>query len=110
MRAGKLRKRVAVQTLTTSQDGYGEPVETWATVDTVWAELTPAVRATRESFAGMSEQRSAHTTFECRIRFIAGLDPYTTRLLHDGVVYEVESIMDPDGRTRELLMLCYRRE
>ena len=107
MRAGRLRKRIEIQTLTTAQDGYGEPVETWTTATTVWGELTPSMRATREAFAGVSQQRAARLTLEARIRWLDDLSPSTTRLACAGKVYEVEAVMDPDGRQRELLLFCY---
>ena len=107
MRTGRLRKRIEIQALTTAQDGYGEPVETWTTAATVWGELTPSMRATREAFAGVSQQRAARLTMEARIRWLGGLSPSSTRLRCDGKVYEVEAVMDPDGRKRELLLFCY---
>ena len=110
MRAGRLRKRIEIQTLTTAQDGYGEPMETWTTTATVWGELTPSMRATREAFAGVSQQRTARLTMEARIRWTDGLSPSTTRLRSAGTVYEVEAVMDPDGRQRELLLFCYLME
>lgn len=110
MQAGKLRQRVEIQTLTTTQDGYGEMVESWATLATVWGEMRPSLRATREAFGASVEQRSARTTYECKLRYKAGLDPYRTRLVWDGRTFDVESVMDPDGRTRELVLLCYVRE
>ncbi len=116
MRAGRLRHRVQVQSLVVSQDGYGEPVETWGTAATVWAEMTPSLRATREAFATVSEQRSARTTYQCRLRHpvpglgAGGLTPKETRVVWQGRVFEVESVMDPDGRGCERVLLCYVRE
>jgi len=34
---GQLDRSVQIQTQTTAQDSYGQPVETWATLATVWA-------------------------------------------------------------------------
>lgn len=110
MRTGRLRHRVEIQSLSTTQDGYGEAVETWATVATVWGEMIPSLRATREAFAAVSEQRSARLSMECRLRYRDGLSPGGTRLRWNGAVYEVEAVMDPDGRRRELLLLCFVQE
>jgi SPP1 family predicted phage head-tail adaptor len=110
MRAGRLRRRIEIQALISAQDGYGEPLESWATTATVWGELTPSMRATREAFAGVSQQRAARLTMEARVRFMDGLSPSTTRLRSSGRVYEVEAVMDPDGRQRELLLFCYMLE
>lgn len=110
MRTGRLRHRIEIQTLSVAQDGYGEEVETWTTGATVWGKMLPSLRATREAFAAQSEQRSARTSMECHLRFRTGLSAKTTRLGWQGKVYEVEAVMDPDGRRRELLLLCYALE
>jgi SPP1 family predicted phage head-tail adaptor len=110
MRTGRLRHRVEIQRLTTTQDSYGEPVETWTKTATVWAEMLPSLRATREAFAAQSEQRSARLSMECHMRYRAVLTPKETRLIWEDKVYEVEAVMDPDGRRRESLLLCYVRE
>lgn len=109
MKAGKLRHRVTIQTRTISQDGYGDAVETWTSGDTVWAEVTPLLTATREAFVAQSETRSARQTLQVRMRWRDGLTPAGTRLLWDGETLDVESVMDPDGRHAELIVLCYAR-
>jgi SPP1 family predicted phage head-tail adaptor len=93
-----------------AQDGYGEEVESWTTTVTVWGEMLPSLRATREAFAGQSEQRSARLTMECHMRYRTGFSPKSSRLGWDGKVFDVEAVMDPDGRRRELLLLCFTRE
>lgn len=110
MRTGRLRHRVEIQQLSTTQDGFGEAVETWTPVAKVWAEMIPSLRATREAFAATSEQRSARLSMECRMRYLDGLSPRETRLRWRGSEFEVEAVMDPDGRRRELLLLCYVQE
>jgi SPP1 family predicted phage head-tail adaptor len=107
MRTGRLRHRVEILAPSTSQNGYGEPEGSWTPVATVWAEMVPSLRATREAFAAMSEQRSARLSMECRLRYRDGLSPRETRLRWRDQVYDVEAVMDPDGRRRELLLLCF---
>ena len=41
MRAGRLRQRIQLQSKATTADRTGTPTETWATYDTVWAEVKP---------------------------------------------------------------------
>ena len=110
MRSGRLRHRIEILALTVAQDGYGEEIETWMMQATVWGEMLPSLRATREAFAAQSEQRSARQSMECRMRYREGLSPKTTRLSWDGKVFDVEAVSDPDGRRRESLLFCYVRE
>ena len=39
MEIGKLNRRVAIQQLTAGQDEIGQPVQTWSTLATVWANV-----------------------------------------------------------------------
>ena len=39
MQAGQLNRRVQVQQQSTTQDAFGQPQQTWATVATVWASI-----------------------------------------------------------------------
>lgn len=109
MRAGTLRKRIQILAVTRTQDGYGEPVETWATVATVWGQWTPLVTQTREAFAAGAGQMSARQSMQARIRHREGLAAGSTRLATDGQTMEVEAVMDPDGRGRELVVMGFLR-
>lgn len=39
MKIGSLKSRVTIQQIGTSQDAIGEPVATWTTLATVWANI-----------------------------------------------------------------------
>lgn len=57
---GKMRVPMQWQQLTTTQDTFGQPVETWTTVATVWAFIRPLnsreVETARELHAYASHQ------------------------------------------------------
>lgn len=104
MRAGKLRHRIQIETLTTGRDIYGEPVETWTLFALVWASREDL--AGREFFA--AQQVNAEVTTRFGIRFIEGLTPQM-RVRDGGTLYDLESVQDPDGRARELILLATRK-
>ncbi len=109
MRTGRLRKRVQIQTLTKTQNGLGDEVDDWTVAVppvTVWGEMTPVLSGTREAFAAAAGQFQAKATVQWRLRYRA-LSPATNRLIADGQTYEIEAVLDPDGRKRELLAICY---
>ena len=39
MKAGMLNSRISIQQLSTGQDAIGQPVTTWTTLATVWANI-----------------------------------------------------------------------
>lgn len=45
MDIGKLDTRIQLQHVTTAKDSYGQPIETWATTATLWAQKIDVVRA-----------------------------------------------------------------
>jgi len=107
MKAGRLRQRVTLEGVTTSQNTYGEAVPTWATVATVWAEVTPLMAQVREQVAAVANQISSRTPYQVRLRYRTGLQPSTHRVVWEGKTLEVEAVMDPEGRKRELVLMCY---
>lgn len=111
MRAGRLRKRITIQKKTTVQDDYGAAVETWGAPGDgepaeMWGEVAPVMTGTREAFAAAAGQFQARLTAQIRLRWRT-LDPANYRLMADGDTYEIQAVMDPDGRQHELVALCY---
>lgn len=106
MRAGRLRERVTIQDGTEAQNSFGEPVLTWADGDVVWGELTPLMAQAREAFAVRAGQVIGKAPYQCRLR-TRTLSVKTNRLKVNGQVYEIEAVLDPDGRGRETVVLCY---
>jgi head-tail adaptor len=81
MRAGRLDRRVAVQRLTTTSSGSGEPLETWTTIGGIarWASKSPVTGLERFG----SQQLEAKEQIEFRLRWtgdLADLQP-TDRLI-----------------------------
>jgi SPP1 family predicted phage head-tail adaptor len=104
MEAGKLRHRVQVQHSVPAQDDYGEPLEVMASVGLA---LTSAEDlAGREYFT--AQQTKSEVTTRFRTRWIGSVTP-EMRILHDGRLYDVASVQDPDGRRRELIIMASRK-
>lgn len=101
MRAGRLNARVTIQQRNAGQDSYGQPVNTWADVATVWANVTDIKG--REFLAAQASQ-SAVTT-KILIRDLDGVDA-AMRVVHGVDVYNIVAVLrhDDDG----LLLMCER--
>jgi SPP1 family predicted phage head-tail adaptor len=103
MEPGKLRHRISIEAPTLTQNGYGEPVETWAEYAAVWAAREDL--AGREAF--LAQQVRAEITTRFRLRFLPGVTAHM-RVRSDGVLYSIASSADPDGSRRELHLMTSR--
>lgn len=101
MRAGKLRYRVSIMEPVETQNEYGEAITTWNALAVVWASKEDL--AGREYFA--AQQTESEVTTRFRMRYHAGLTS-KMRLTLSGTDYDIQSIADPDGRTRELVIMA----
>lgn len=101
-RAGRLRHRVTLQSMTTAQDPVtGEMVPAWS----AWltdepAEFVPL--SAREFIAAAATQVAADA--RATIRYRAGVTS-AMRLVHDGATYNVGSVLADNKSGREWLTL-----
>ena len=86
MRAGRLDRRITLQRKTQAENSFGEPVEAWVDMATVWAEKLPL----RGSTAFAANQRLAEAETKWRIRYRQNLTP-------------LDRIIDDEGRPCDVL-------
>lgn len=99
---GRYRHRIEIQRSTWSQDPVtGEMTYSWETEAIVWAAVEPLQG--REFFAAASIQ--SETTTRIRMRYRPGIDT-AMRILFDGSIYNITSIIEPQKRRRELQLMC----
>lgn len=83
---GRLDQRVAILRKTSTPDGAGGTVDTWATIATVWASVLPKSGA--EGVAAMQAREA--TTYDVVMR--ASVDVSATdRLAWSGIVLKIDS-------------------
>ncbi len=87
MRAGRMDKQITIQQVTETADAYGQPVASWSTYRTVWAEVLE--QRGREYF-NQTEVAQAVTIF--RIWHLSGLTR-KMRISYDGDYYDIVSIV-----------------
>lgn len=100
MRAGALRHRVTFQRATVTPNDFGEPVQTWADLATVWARVEPL--AGKERFAAMQTQ--ADVDYRITVRYqtsLAALAP-ADRATWSGKTFDIKSVIETESRGREL--------
>ena len=88
MRAGRLDRRITIEQPTAAVNTFGEPVQTWADLATVWASVR--AKSGREFFAG-GEQATADTVF--RIRYRSDVTR-VMRISYGGAVYDITAIAE----------------
>lgn len=101
MQAGKLNKRITIQSAGLVQDDIGEMVPGWPTFAEVWAEITDI--SGKEYIAAGAVQNLVQT--KIRIRYRAGIVA-SMRAVHGTDTYKIESVLGQDKRS--LLLMCSR--
>jgi len=84
MRAGRLDRRISIEQSTPSTDAMGEPVDGWAELAAVWAEVR--FQTGREVMAGGGEQAEADVMFFIRYRSDVTTD---MRIAYAGDTYDI---------------------
>lgn len=100
MRAGRLRNRLQLQSAVEARNGYGEVIQTWSTVATVWGSVEPLQGREYQ----LARQTQAETTVRMRIRYRADVRP-SWRVRWQGRNYEIVDAQADERRT-ELQLMC----
>ncbi|HON00634.1 MAG TPA: phage head closure protein [Acidobacteriota bacterium] len=93
MRSGRLDRRIKLQRKTVVENSYGEPIETWVDLATVWAEYLPARSVERYA----ATQMMAEVDTRWRIRYRTDLTPID-RLSYAGRLYDVTGVVEMGRR------------
>lgn len=89
MRAGRLDRRVTIQQRTLERNAYGEQVETWSTLATVWGQRQD-LRG-REFYAARQVVAEVTTVFRLRYRTDVTV---LNRLVCEGVTYDINQVSE----------------
>ena len=101
MKSGDLNQRVTVERFTSTEDELGQPIESWAPLFTCWAAVEPLTG--REYLA--AQAAVSEVTAKIRMRF----RPWMTaqdRVIHNGITYGIQSVIDVRSEHRELHLMC----
>lgn len=104
MRAGRLNQRITFQRRASSLDSFNEPDGTWTDLTTVWAGVEPV--SGREFFAALQVQSDISTRVVCRYSIEVSAVTKKDRISHKGNFYDIEAILNPGTRNKELQFIC----
>lgn len=99
---GELDRRITIQRLTEgAQNGFGEPVETWADLATVWAKRQDV--SDDEKVAAGQRSSAIMTRFVIRSSTTAKTITAQDRLSYDGTLWNIHGVKETaEGRNRFL--------
>lgn len=104
--SGYMNRRGTFQRATTAPNGFNEPVQTWATLATVW--LRKADVSAGEAFKAQEIGAELTTRFTVRhSTTLAGLTP-KDRLVYGGDTYEITGVREKQ-MNRWIEVDCVRR-
>lgn len=84
MKAGKLDRRILIQTKTTTRDSYGAEIISYTTLANVWAEILPV--SGREYF--LAAQFVPEAQLKIRIRYRTDFDE-TAQIIYNSTTYDI---------------------
>lgn len=101
MRAGTLRNKVVIQAQSSGQDDWGQPIDTWAPVATVWADIRH--QSGLETIK--ADSPASVVKASVRIRYRTGLNA-GMRVVHGATTYNILAIMPDEAKKQYLDLAC----
>lgn len=98
---GRLNKRITFQQLGQDKDEYGEIIEQWVDIKTVWAEIAPV--SGNQFFA--AKQINSEISHNVYIRYRNELLP-SMRIYFNSRVFEILYIMNVKEENRLMQIYC----
>jgi len=105
MHAGQMRSLIVIEQVAEGQSNSGAVTEDWSTFVTA--------RARRRKLSGREFYAASvvnlQESVEYRIRFVKNITT-KMRINDSGEFLDIQSIIDPDEKQRELILVCERYE
>lgn len=99
--AGRLNKRVILQTLSQSSDGGGGFTDSWADTATLWAGIEELTGS--EGFE--AQQTAATLSHRVTIRYRASVTPQQ-RIKYGTRILKINAVVNPGQLNERLELLC----
>lgn len=100
MKIGRMRYRITIQYPMGTVDDYGNAVEDWQDLQTVWADIVPV--SGREYLT--ASQATSETQYKIYIRYIPNINA-KMRVIHNDIIYEILAVLG-DKRSGMLTIMC----
>ena len=101
MQAGRLNRRVTLQSPSQSVDEIGQPIPGWTDVATVWGDIR--LKSGLESIKAGASVSVVQASV--RIRYRSGVNA-GMRLVHNLVAYDIKAVMPDIGGREYFDLVC----
>ena len=98
----KFNRVVELQRFTSTRDNFGSIIESWASVDTVWASIRQT--GVSEKFKNDAKRKIALRTAQILIRWRSDITE-TWRVIYDGLIWDIKG-QAQIGRAKGLNLFC----
>jgi SPP1 family predicted phage head-tail adaptor len=96
-----MRQRITVQNPTDTADDYGQMIESWGAAVSLWAQVVEQAKDEAKEEDGQVRVQRIQVT----LRWGATIST-RSRLTYRSTVYQVKSLIDPDGLRARLMLDC----
>lgn len=93
--AGKMDRRIVIESRSVARSASGEETESWSTFATVWARFQPMTG--REFYSAGGAQNVPAETARFTVRYLAGVTPQH-RITYDGKVWNIRNVAEVGRR------------
>ena len=104
LNAGRMNRRITIEQRTPGADAWGQPLTTWTTVATVWAD----VRASSGSAAAervAADRETSVTGYSMRIRWRTGISA-GMRVSMDSTRFDIIDVIEDHAGREYLDLVC----
>lgn len=101
---GSLNQQITLLERSTQRDALGNFIDP-GTFATCWARIEPLA----SKYTQDQQQIVTEATHRITIRYIPNVTTALTIQLSSGAIWNIESVLDPDGRQFELWLMAYER-
>lgn len=108
MRISRLQQRITVQRRSSTLDAYGQEINSWTNIGTVWAEVKP-MRGTEKMRATamvVESQLTHQVTVRFSELFLPSIEADAWRILFGTRVFNITSSMNVDEEDKLIIFDC----
>lgn len=108
MRISKLQQRITVQRRSTTLDAYGQEINSWANIGTVWAEVKPikGSEKMRTNAMVVESQLTHQVTVRYSALFLPSIDADAWRILFGTRIFNITASWNVDEADKSIIFDC----
>lgn len=108
MRISRLQQRITVQRRSSTLDAYGQEINSWTDIGTVWAEVKPMSGAEKMRANAMvvESQLTHRVTVRYSALFLPSIQADAWRILFGTRVFNITSSMNVDEEDKLIIFDC----